>query len=167
MTIGVGAENLSADFGYNWQPPSNTCTPQDPNCIPPMGAPGAIGDRVWVDSNGNGAQEPWEIGIPGVKVTLLTPGPDGLFGTGDDVMLTMAVTNATGNYIFNNLPAGAYVVQVDPTHAAGRVHADRRPGSLRDDGSERQPDHDADRAGPGRRVPECRLRLPADGRGHR
>ena len=33
-----------------------------------------------------------------------------------------------GNYIFDGLPAGVYVVEVD---AAGGLHADRRPGRRR------------------------------------
>src|SRR5262249_13249396 len=101
---GSGGEKITARFRDNLAPPVDTDNP-------PPGALGAIGDRVWVDINGNGAQEPNEIGVPGVLVDLYGPGPDNLFGTGDDVLLATTSTNSTGNYIFDNLPAGAYVVK--------------------------------------------------------
>ena len=57
VTVTPGGENLTADFGYNWAPTSdvqnNTGT-------------GAIGDRVWVDVDGDGFQDPEEIGVQGV-----------------------------------------------------------------------------------------------------
>ena len=109
VTVGAGEQNLTADFGFNWQPPLNTDTP-------PAGALGAIGDRVWVDVNGDGAQQPNEIGVAGVQVDLFGPGSDGLFGTPDDVLLSTTTTNDNGNYIFENLPAGAYVVKIDATN---------------------------------------------------
>jgi hypothetical protein len=111
VAVGPGDENLTADFGYNWAPPSDTDNP-------PNGALGAIGDRVWVDVDGDGVQDPNEIGVEGVKVNLLGPGVDGIFGTTDDVVLDMTFTNSTGNYIFDDLPAGAYVVEIDASNFA-------------------------------------------------
>ena len=106
VTLGGGQplENPSADFGYNW------ATDTDINCGTNTGA---IGDRVWVDADGDGAQDPNEIGIEGVTVELVTAGPDGLFDTGDDVVAQSTATDANGNYIFDGLAAGAYVVRVD------------------------------------------------------
>ena len=105
VTIGGAspAENLTADFGYNWNP--DTDVNGDTNT-------GAIGDRVWVDSDGDGAQDLNEVGIEGVTVELFTAGADGLFGTGDDASGGTDVTDANGNYIFDGLVADAYQVRV-------------------------------------------------------
>ncbi len=105
-----GQEYLTADFGYNWSTPTETNNPGP-------GATGAIGDKIWVDVDGDGVQDPEEVGIPGVTVQLTNLGADGLLGTGDDTVIT-TTTNANGNYVFDNLPAGAYVVSI-PTPPAG------------------------------------------------
>ncbi len=104
-----GEEHLTADFGYNWVPPTDTTNP-------PSGATGAIGDRVWNDANGNGKQDPGESGIKGVTVRLLqdTNG-DGAYGGLGDAAAVTTTTDAAGNYIFDGLPQGAYVVEVDTT----------------------------------------------------
>ena len=81
--------------------------------------PGSIGDRVWDDANHNGVDDPGEFGIAGVRVELLGPGPDGAFGTGDDVVLATVITDSTGPYLFAGLPAGDYRVKV--TDPAGFV----------------------------------------------
>lgn len=104
-----GGENLTADFGYNWSPTADV-TGGTGN--------GAIGDRVWIDHNGDGIQDPGETGIDGVELTLYSAGPDGLFWTADDVIVATTTTNADGSYIFDNLPAGAYTVQVTGSSTA-------------------------------------------------
>jgi len=106
VNVGPNVENLTADFGYNWASPTDTDNPG-------ANATGAIGDRVWVDIDGDGNQDPNEIGVEGVCVKLIGPGPDGLFFTMDDVVLATTVTDATGNYIFDDLPAGTYVIVID------------------------------------------------------
>ena len=77
---------------------------------------GSLGDRVWIDVNGDGKQGPinLEPGLPGAKVTLTFAGQDGKFGTADDVT-TSTITGANGIYGFGNLPQGAYQVSVDRT----------------------------------------------------
>ncbi len=109
VTVTAGAEHMTADFGYNWAPSSdvtgNTGT-------------GAIGDRVWIDADGDGVQDAEEMGLSNVTVELVTAGADGFFGTADDVVAATATTNATGNYIFDGLSAGAYVVRI-PTAPTG------------------------------------------------
>jgi protocatechuate 3,4-dioxygenase beta subunit len=97
-----------------------------------------VGNRVWTDTNGNGIQDPGEAPINGVAVQLVGPGPDGILGTGDDVVLANATTNAAGEYYFNTLttadsrrPAGftgvgandilpgfPYQVRINPAQAA-------------------------------------------------
>ncbi|MEO1432084.1 MAG: SdrD B-like domain-containing protein, partial [Cyanobacteria bacterium J06633_8] len=78
-------------------------------CAP--GNAGTIGDTVYQDTNGDGTQNPGEAGIPGINLTLINPGPDGQFGTGDDTTQTTTTDN-NGNYSFP-VPAGNYRVTVD------------------------------------------------------
>lgn len=66
-------------------------------------APGALGDRVWNDIDGNGIQGNGEPGIPGVTVRLL--------GANCTTVLATTTTDVNGDYRFNNLPAGTYGVE--------------------------------------------------------
>ncbi len=66
---------------------------------------GAIGDTVFNDINGNGVQDPGEVGFGGVVVTLRNAA-----GT----VIATAVTDTNGSYRFNNLPAGTYTVTLTP-----------------------------------------------------
>ncbi len=69
--------------------------------------PAALGDRVWLDTNGNGQLDGAEAGVSGVTVNLLN--------AVGDVVNTQA-TDGTGNYLFTGLDAGTYSVQfVKPT----------------------------------------------------
>ncbi len=90
LGLTAGENNLDQDFGYN----SGT---------------GSIGDTIFFDSDGSGDQNGTETGLPGVSVTL-TGDLDG-DGTPDSVTTT---TDANGNYLFDNLPAGSFVITVDP-----------------------------------------------------
>ena len=74
---------------------------------------GQIGDFVFLDLNNNGAFDVGEPGIPNVTLTLYqddgsTPGSL----DGSDTELLTLTTNASGNYLFNNLLAGDYIVEV-------------------------------------------------------
>ncbi|PIE34540.1 MAG: hypothetical protein CSA55_00575, partial [Ilumatobacter coccineus] len=71
----------------------------------------SIGDRVWIDENGDGVQDPGEPGLNGATVTLTWLGGDGVPGGGDDVVYT-TTTDGDGNYKFENLPSGEYSVTV-------------------------------------------------------
>lgn len=66
-----------------------------------------IGDRVWVDANGDGVQGSDEPGLPEVSVQLRNTDSDDFATT---------VTDASGNYIFVGLPEGNYIVTF-PTEA--------------------------------------------------
>ena len=59
-------------------------------------APLEIGNLVWSDDNGDGIQDPSEMGISGVPVELLKNG----------AVIAMATTDASGNYIFSNFANG-------------------------------------------------------------
>jgi hypothetical protein len=108
VVLPAGGVNLTADFGYNWNPTDDVNNGT---------GTAAIGDCVWYDADGDGAQDPEESGIPNVTVQLITAGPDGLFGTGDDVISATTTTNNTGCYLFDGLTPGAYVVRI-PTPPA-------------------------------------------------
>ena len=77
------------------------------------GGHASIGDRIWLDQNGDGVQDPSEIGIPAVTVHVTYLGPDGVAGGGDDIVFT-TTTAADGTYLVDGLPSGAYTVAVDP-----------------------------------------------------
>jgi uncharacterized repeat protein (TIGR01451 family) len=61
----------------------------------------AVGDKVWIDANGNDRQDAGEAGIAAVAVTLVRAGAD----------LKTTTTNATGDYFFDGLSAGSYQVR--------------------------------------------------------
>ena len=65
-----------------------------------MYRPAVIRDRVILDVNRSGTADPGEVGVAGVTVTLWGPGPDGVLGTADDIVLGTAVTAANGDFSF-------------------------------------------------------------------
>ncbi len=115
VILPAGTDDLTADFGYNWNPTSNVDNGG------PTNTTAALGDRVWIDTNGNGRQDAGEVGVSGVTVTLTGPGPDFLFSTTGDNTTATTTTDANGYYIFDGLTPGAYTVTV--TSAAGASHA--------------------------------------------
>jgi hypothetical protein len=85
----------------------------------------SLGYKIWLDEGAgggtaqNGVQDGTEPGIAGVSVNLYQNGPDGLPGTNDDILIASTITDAYGNYLFDNLQpsAGAttqYNVKVTP-----------------------------------------------------
>jgi protocatechuate 3,4-dioxygenase beta subunit len=79
-------QNLTLDFGFN----------------SPLGA---LGDRVWFDTDGNGRQDAGETGVSNVSVEL--------FNSGGTVVAT-TTTDGSGNYLFEGLAAGSYSVRFVP-----------------------------------------------------
>jgi Secretion system C-terminal sorting domain/SdrD B-like domain len=64
-----------------------------------------VGNRIWLDANSDGIQDPEETdaGVPtGTIVTLRSPGVDGIYGNGDD-QTWITTTDANGNYYFSSL----------------------------------------------------------------
>ncbi|MFP4031040.1 MAG: SdrD B-like domain-containing protein, partial [Desulfococcaceae bacterium] len=93
VVLGPGEFFPDADFGY-------------------ISETGAVGDTVWHDANGDGVRNPGEPGIGGATLELIEAGPDGLFGTADDVSAGTATTAPDGTYLFPDLPLGFYRVSV-------------------------------------------------------
>jgi uncharacterized repeat protein (TIGR01451 family) len=77
----------------------------------------ALGDTVYADDNRNRRQDGGEAGLPGVTVTLATPGPDATCGTSDDVFVANAETAADGTYLFDDLAPGDYCAAPDAADA--------------------------------------------------
>jgi len=78
---------------------------------------GSIGDFVWEDLNGNGLQDDGATGIAGVTVNLYLDDGDGVFepGTDDGLVGTKTTDGVGGSYLFENLVAGHYWVDIDET----------------------------------------------------
>ena len=83
LSLAAGANRTDVDFGYKHT--------------------GSVGDRVWLDTNGNGAQDAGEAGINGVTVQLLNAA---------NTVVATTTTSGDGNYTFNNLAAGSYTVKI-------------------------------------------------------
>jgi hypothetical protein len=75
--------------------------------------PVEIYGEVWDDLNRDGVQAPGELPISGIPVDLQGAGPDGIFGTGDDLALS-TTTAADGSFSFLLLPPGSYRVEYTP-----------------------------------------------------
>jgi hypothetical protein len=70
-----------------------------------------VGDYVWYDGDQEGDQDPIETnGVPNVTVMLIKAGPDGNFGTADDITVSTTTTNSNGKYIFECVTPGSYIV---------------------------------------------------------
>ncbi|MCB0648833.1 MAG: hypothetical protein KDC49_19320, partial [Saprospiraceae bacterium] len=114
--------NMTVDFGF----------------IPNM----SIGSTVWYDSNADGDHDVdgTEPGIPGAIVELLYD----LNGDGNidpSEIIATSVTDVNGNYLFDSLPSGEYVVAVTPvpdanTSAVQLVAADDNGGDGLSNGSQ-------------------------------
>lgn len=84
-------------------------------CLPPV--LGKIGDTVFCDDNANAVQDPGEPGIPGVLINLVCKD-----AAGATVASASATTDANGNYLFVEVPAGICEVSVDLTTVTGDCH---------------------------------------------
>lgn len=88
---------------------------------------------AWIDSDGDGVQDPNETPVQGIILTLDTdPDGNGIF----DTAIATDTTDANGNYLFDDLPAGAYVVKV--TDDTGASHDILNPNNYTQTGD---PDH--------------------------
>jgi fimbrial isopeptide formation D2 family protein/uncharacterized repeat protein (TIGR01451 family) len=91
LTLADGEDNVDQDFGYE--------------------SSSVLGDRVWWDRDLDGVQEVGEPGLGGIEVTATYLGPDGTLGTVDDEIF-VTTTTADGDYLFEDVTDGDYVVAV-------------------------------------------------------
>ena len=90
VALAAGQDRVDADFGLR------------------IGA--SVGDRIWLDRNGNGVQDSGEPGINGVRVFIDANG-NSTYDSGE----RNAITFGDGTYYIGNLDAGNHVVAVDAT----------------------------------------------------
>ncbi|MBN1481356.1 T9SS C-terminal target domain-containing protein [candidate division KSB1 bacterium] len=125
--LAVGDYGIKAHSNVYWDDESQTAGTSHQNIDICTDCPvlGKIGDYVWHDVDKNGYQDdglPSQVGIANITVRLMICDQQ---GNVVDEMST--ATNADGWYIFDNLPAGCYFVDVDerdedmPTDGAGRM----------------------------------------------
>jgi uncharacterized repeat protein (TIGR01451 family) len=109
-----GPDDIAAEAGPSY--PSPAILPKPANSVSDSHAvrlnfftaclgTGSIGDTIFTDIDGDGVQDPGELGIAGVKVDLLDP-------QGNIILST--TTDAQGKYLFPQLPAFNWTVRVDP-----------------------------------------------------
>jgi uncharacterized repeat protein (TIGR01451 family) len=92
----------------------------------------SIGDTVFYDYNGDGSQGAAEGGIENVVVYLYNDvNGDGIVNGADAIVLT-DTTDASGNYLFENLPPGNWVVVVDNSTLAGTIQTADKDGTMDD-----------------------------------
>ncbi len=88
--VGLGQANLNKSDGAS-------C----PLVPAPLPSTGQVGDKVWVDSNADGIQDAGEPGLPGVVVDLYSI---------DSPFIASAITDANGEYLFQNLSPSEYYI---------------------------------------------------------
>ncbi|MFZ4058874.1 MAG: SdrD B-like domain-containing protein, partial [Ferruginibacter sp.] len=86
FTVSVGTVNLTFDGGLQVTPTTRA----------------SVGDKVWYDLNNNHLQDAGEPGVAGVTVELFTSA---------NVVSATLVTDAFGNYMFNNVVPATYYVK--------------------------------------------------------
>ena len=100
---------------------------QDFGCV----GTASVGDTIWLGLDRDGVQDASEPRVPGVIVTVRSPGADGALGTADD--LVVQVDNvASGVYVVKGLCAGTTIVSYDvfDLGAVLRPRADLDGGDL-------------------------------------
>jgi hypothetical protein len=89
-----GDSDLTLDFGFH---------------LPSV----SVGDRVWFDLDADGVQDPGELGIAGVTLTITNADGSPVFDVFGNAVTT-TTTDANGNYRFDYLPQGEYTVTITP-----------------------------------------------------
>lgn len=84
ITLAAGEVNTTLDGGIRLSAPKSS-----------------LGDKVWVDVNGNGIQDAGEPGVAGVTATLYTT---------NNAVVAVTASDVNGNYLFTGLDAGSYII---------------------------------------------------------
>lgn len=85
-----------------------------------LGSTTTIGDTVFIDRNGNAAWDgpTVDTAIPNVSVLLYRDvNRNGVIDPGSDPLVATTTTDAGGRYLFTDVAAGSYLVEVDQTDA--------------------------------------------------
>ncbi len=128
-------ETIDSDANASGVTPIVTLTSGESNQTIAAGIyqPPSLGDRIFLDSNGDGIQDSGESGVSGVRVTLTGGGTDGLISTTGDNSTATVATDASGNYSFTGLTPGVeYQVSFDLPAGAEFTIADASTDETRD-----------------------------------
>jgi hypothetical protein len=71
----------------------------------------SVGDRVWIDANGNGLCEPTESGAANITLQIVRS-TDSTVGNGDDVVVSSTQSGPDGRYLFAGLADGYHYVKI-------------------------------------------------------
>lgn len=113
VTLAAGESNTDVDFGFG------------------DSDKGSIGDTIWLDVDGDGVQDPTEVGIAGVTVYLYD-GTD----TSETGTFVTTTTDSDGHYYFGDLDINTYTVVVDRTTLPNGVFQTYDPDGARDHSNE-------------------------------
>ncbi len=134
ITLTQGGEPLDADETFQGGAQENGLPGGDANGDMTVDfgfVPLSLGSTVFFDANDNGQQDAGENGIGGVRLELYRAGQT----PGVDVPLQNTVTDAAGNYLFNGLEPGDYVVYIPvPPAAAPMASSVVDPADNQEDG---------------------------------
>ena len=117
MYVGLGQANLNKSDGAS-------C----PLVPPPLPETGQIGNKAWVDSDGDGIQDAGEPGLAGVTVDLYQI---------DGALISSTTTDVNGEYSFTNLAPMDYYLEFSSAPAGFSL-------TLQDQGGDDVNDSDAD-----------------------
>lgn len=113
IVLSGGRMNLAVDFGFHPPVVAQAVTTAAPSSAPTATAPAAsaapqlvkaIGDKVFWDEDSDGIWDAPERGVPGVTVHLWAEGS----------IVQTQVTDADGNFFFEDLPTNTYTLQFVP-----------------------------------------------------
>ena len=121
VTVKPNEYNDTYDLGLKKIDTCRDCEPVEP---------GTIGDRVWVDENGDGKEDPGEkTGVPGVTVIVKDPEGNEITRTVTDESGNWKVDVEPGDYVVEYVPGGE--TPSDPSQVERNVTV--KPGEKRDD----------------------------------
>jgi hypothetical protein len=102
----------------------------------------AIGNTIFMDTDGNGSFNAGDMAVPGVTVELYaaTANP------GVDAPIRTAITDANGHYLFDTLAAGEYIVYIPASEFATGGDLNGKQSSL-PEGGDTSTDEGADENG--------------------
>ncbi|WJY57898.1 Serine-aspartate repeat-containing protein D precursor [Corynebacterium afermentans subsp. lipophilum] len=121
VTVKPGEYNDTYDLGLRKLDPDCDCEPVEP---------GTIGDRVWVDENGDGKEDPDEkTGVPNVTVIVKDPEGNEVTRTVTDDDGNWKVDVEPGDYVVEYVPGGHTPSQPDQVKTTVAI----KPGEKRDD----------------------------------
>jgi hypothetical protein len=121
----ISFSSISDNVGLEARSEPTNETDEDPNTDQPDNqsnrtidfgfAPLAIGNRVWIDANGNGIQDSTEPGVSNTKLYL--------YSSGGATLLDSTITDGVGEYAFTSSehgiqPSTTYQIRIDKGQAS-------------------------------------------------